>query len=355
MDSDEQKPTPETGSVGQQLTQAREKQGLSQKDIADAQHLRVSIVQAIEEGRYEQIDSEIFLKGYVRAYADQVGANVDELMQALDIELEPLREVRHQKELEDPLVGIERRRRKKRQLAKVVVLLTVLGAVGYAVWTMMIEPGKSLDQATDRSIETSSEQGRDNSDREDGDQESVKEEVAPGAAPTEPPPLTPDEEGQAVAAVDQDSIVQAPEASVANVEAAVDEKLPAELQLEDDAPGVTEDDQETTPADQVMTEPLIQPDPVFAESARPELVSPRASLSMSFGAECWVQVTDAAGAKLVASLQRSGDRVEVSGSAPLSVIIGAVDAVDAVSFDGESVDLSDYRVINNRTEFTLTL
>jgi cytoskeleton protein RodZ len=76
---------------------------------------------------------------------------------------------------------------------------------------------------------------------------------------------------------------------------------------------------------------------------------------MSFVADCWVQVTDSSGARLVASLQRAGDQIRVSGRAPFDVVIGAVDAVESVSFGGDSVDLERFRVVNNRTEFTLTL
>jgi cytoskeleton protein RodZ len=76
---------------------------------------------------------------------------------------------------------------------------------------------------------------------------------------------------------------------------------------------------------------------------------------MSFVSDCWVQVTDSSGARIVASLQRDGDQINVSGRAPFNVVIGAVDAVNGMSFGGEPVDLSDYRVVNNRTEFTLAL
>jgi cytoskeleton protein RodZ len=105
----------------------------------------------------------------------------------------------------------------------------------------------------------------------------------------------------------------------------------------------------------VNVAPVVEPDPVFEESAQPESVAVSTELEMSFVSDCWVQITDASGARLVASLQRDGDQVSVSGRAPFSVVIGAVDAVGSVSFAGEPVDLSNFRVVNNRTDFTLTL
>src|SRR5690554_7682214 len=109
--------------VGEQLRRERERLGLSVSAIADEQHLRRSVIQAIENGDYSKIDSELFLKGYVRAYARQVGLDGDSVIADLNRELEPARQ---QKELEhqaSPLVSIERKKRRKRQVAKLLLAL----------------------------------------------------------------------------------------------------------------------------------------------------------------------------------------------------------------------------------------
>ena len=124
--------------VGRQLQKAREKTGLSTGDVAAAQHLRPSVIQAIESGDYSQIDSELFLKGYVRAYARQVGLDADAVIADLDQELEPIRQQREQEQEANPLVDIERRRRRKRQLAKALFFLVVLGIAGYLAFTFLL-------------------------------------------------------------------------------------------------------------------------------------------------------------------------------------------------------------------------
>ena len=96
MTGEEQSQPASEASVGQQLRRAREKLGLSVSDIADQQHLRPSVIQSIEEGDYSKVDTELFLKGYVRTYARQVQLNADALIAALDSELEPLRQQREQ-------------------------------------------------------------------------------------------------------------------------------------------------------------------------------------------------------------------------------------------------------------------
>jgi len=138
MASEETLESKTTTPVGQQLKQAREKKGLSDSDIAQAQHLRPAIIQAIEAGDYQQVASELFLKGYVRAYAKQVCLDDNALVAALDHELEPLRQQKEQEVQANPLVDIERRRRRKRRIAKVVLLLAVVALATYLVYALVL-------------------------------------------------------------------------------------------------------------------------------------------------------------------------------------------------------------------------
>lgn len=334
--------------AGHQLRQAREKLGLSQKDVADAQHLRVFIIQAIEDGQYDQIDSELFLKGYVRAYAKQVSADADGLIQTLDLELEPLRRKRAQQAQEDPLVDIERRRHKKRRLAKTLVMLVVLGALAFAAWKYVLEPRLAEEPPVE-------------SEPSELDADAVIEQDPEAAAPVPVTESEPEFEDHTELLGDSDELVT--DADAVGPDSAA---LPSQGPTVGEVPGdeaesvpasVTDSDPESAQPEVEFAapEPVVQADPVFEESAQPESVAPPARLEMSFVSDCWVQVTDSAGARLVASLQRNGDQLSVTGRAPFNVVIGAVDAVESLRFGGESVDLSNFRVVNNRTEFTLTL
>jgi cytoskeleton protein RodZ len=335
MDSDDPQQPAFGESAGQQLKRAREQYGLSLKDVADAQHLRVKIIQAIENGQYDLIDSELFLKGYVRAYAKQVGADADALIASLDLELEPLRRERAKEEQENPLADIERRRRKKRRLAKALLWLLVLGAITATAWTLVIEPRLGANSPADEVIDSDEVPApADSTDMSAGEELEPEPEpepeqmVAPEASAESLPDTDTEISGDALAG---DESGQQP----------LPETIPEPIDPE--------------PVETVNVAPVVEPDPVFEESAQPESVAVSTELEMSFVSDCWVQITDASGARLVASLQRDGDQVSVSGRAPFSVVIGAVDAVGSVSFAGEPVDLSNFRVVNNRTDFTLTL
>lgn len=362
MDSDEPQQSAVGEPAGQQLKRAREKHGLSLKDIADAQHLRVSVIQAIEDGHHDQIDSELFLKGYVRAYAKQVGADADVLIESLDRELEPLRKEREKLAQEDPLADIERRRRKKRQLGRLLGIIVILGVVTLAVWKLVIEPRMADD------LPGTSEQPENTGAL--SDPEPVPEQNAALAGsqnPVDPPgyagnsvesPVDRTEPAADPELPDNNTTVDTPEVASATASLISPDLQDGPEPVNESVPLTSQPDS-TRDEGQLVVEPVtdeqtVQPAPVFAESAQPEAVLAPVRLEISFISDCWVQVTDSSGQRLVASLQRAGDELSVSGRAPLNVVIGAVDAVDTVRFAGESVDLSNFRVVNNRTEFTLS-
>lgn len=301
MTSDDSQQTVANETVGQQLKQAREKQGLSVSQIADAQHLRNSIIQAIESGDYGQIDSELFLKGYVRAYAKQVGLNGDAIIAELDRELEPAR-LQKERELEaNPLVDIERRRRKKRRVAKLLLLVAAIVIIG-ALVVMFVMP-----------------------------------KFSPGAA---------DAEQSATAETEQQTSKEA-SATVSDMQVVSGSGI------------------EPEPSDSVSPEELVKDQiPVVAQTTEPVLAKPPVSdepspvlgqLEIVFTGDCWVQVQDAAGNRLASTMKRAGERLVVSGKAPLKVVVGAVDTVKTIRFQGETVNIGDFPVVNNRSEFTLAI
>lgn len=313
--------------VGLQLKRAREQRGLSDSDVAQAQHLRPAVIQAIEAGEYGQVDSELFLKGYVRAYARQVGLDDNKIIADLDRELEPLRQRREQEVEANPLVDIERRRRRKRRLAKVALLLGVVALAGYLVFAFVL-PESQMTSAVDSNEASAPEE----SPAVDSEQAVPKtENDEPSAAvPQEPatPMLGDPEVAQSRAEVDQEPTTD-----------------PVLDSAEDDSAPVAP--VETASVSEPAAETVIQ------APSEPVAVTDSGRLEISFRADCWVQVSDADGERLVNSLQRDGDRIDVSGDSPLRVVIGAISAVDSIRFQNEPVDMGDFPVVNNRSEFTL--
>lgn len=325
MTSDDSQQNAAKEAVGQQLKRARERQGLSIAQIADAQHLRNGVVQAIENGDYAQIDSELFLKGYVRAYAKQVGLDADAIIADLNVELEPAR-IQKARELEaNPLIDIERRRRRKRRIAKLFLLFAAMVVTG-ALVVMFVMPKFTAGPAD---AELPAETG-------------VMSQ--PDDAPPEDGISIPDEPGSNGG--DNNGI----QSDLGYLD---DESPAAELVAKDVEP------------EQVVVQPeAVDQVPVVAQTIEPALAQSPVTensgpvsgvLEIAFTGDCWVQVRDASGNRLASSLQRAGDTLQVSGKPPLKVVIGAVSTVDTIRFQGESVDIRDFPVVNNRSEFTLTI
>lgn len=339
MDSDDTQQPVVSDPVGQQLKRAREQKGLSVSTVADAQHLRPAVIHAIEDGNYEQIDSELFLKGYVRTYARQVDLDPDAVIATLDKELEPLRQEKAQAEELNPLVDIERRRRQKRRIAKLLFFLMVLAIAVFVglrfLDTTGIAPAPEESDNSDPASETI----------EPVESEPDASDIGTGS---DEPTIT--DEGASVPSQEQSDVALVTDSESGDGGEPVQEQVPAPSEDIDEG-GIDEDgiDENRVP---VVTS---TPEPAFEESAQPDSAVGSARLEMTFSDECWVQVTDSAGNRLVGSLQRDGDRINVSGRVPIEVIVGAVDAIESIRFDGEPVDMSGFRVVNNRAEFTLDI
>lgn len=339
----EENPQPAmTEPVGRQLQKAREKAGLGTGDVAAAQHLRPAVIQAIESGDYSQIDSELFLKGYVRAYAKQVGLDADAVIADLDQELEPIRQQREQEQEANPLVDIERRRRRKRQLAKALFFLVVLGIAGYLAFTFLVpeQAGAPSEEVTEP--EAAAPQDPDETEELAtlSEPEGTEREVVANVEEPEPAVM----EAEPEATEQQEPLIEPVEADAGEVQGS-EATAAAEDTRSEPAEPVTEQ----IPAVVQTPEPVLENPNGLAE------VADTGRLQIRFSDDCWVQVSDAAGNRLVNSLQRNGDQIDVTGTTPLRVVIGAVDAVESIRFQGQPVDIAGYRVVNNRSEFTLTI
>lgn len=322
--------------VGLRLKKARESRGLDVNDIANAQHLRPAVIQAIEAGDYGKIDSELFLKGYVRAFAGHVGLDADSVIAELDQELEPMREQRKQEFEASPLVDIERRRSRKRRAAKAVFFLVILGLIGWIAAHFLLPPqqaGAPVNQEPAGAIEEpapTSDAGEPATSASEivADEVPVEEQGADSEVVAEAEPVT-------------EEVVAEPVDEPAAESVAVESET-VELSGAVEGSGV-----EVLESEQ----PEAQPEPLVETAA----VDNTGRLQISFVKDCWVRISDSEGNRLVSSLQRAGDNIDVVGDLPLTVVIGAVDAVSNISFQGEPLEMGDYPVVNNRSEFTLTI
>ena len=68
-------------TVGDILRAERERKGLTIKDVESAISIRALYLNAIEEGNYSIVPGEVYLKGFIRNYANYLGLNPQEVLE----------------------------------------------------------------------------------------------------------------------------------------------------------------------------------------------------------------------------------------------------------------------------------
>lgn len=75
-------------SFGERLRQEREARSVDLHEIAESTKIGSRYLQALETNDFDVLPGTVFAKGYVRAYAEYIGANAEALVDALVIEMD---------------------------------------------------------------------------------------------------------------------------------------------------------------------------------------------------------------------------------------------------------------------------
>ncbi|MBU2547258.1 MAG: helix-turn-helix domain-containing protein [Proteobacteria bacterium] len=67
-------------ALGRRFTEAREKRGRSLREIADKTRIQLGTLEAIESGDHSALPAPVFVKGFLRAYALQLGLDPNEII-----------------------------------------------------------------------------------------------------------------------------------------------------------------------------------------------------------------------------------------------------------------------------------
>ena len=80
---------PPTRTVGARLREAREKRGISLRQIANTTRISVMSLEALERSDLSRLPGGIFTRAFIRAYAQEVGLDPDRTIQDFIAELPP--------------------------------------------------------------------------------------------------------------------------------------------------------------------------------------------------------------------------------------------------------------------------
>lgn len=259
-------------SPGGMLRRQREQRGLSLQDVADELHLDRRVVETIEADHFLALGAPVYARGHLRKYAQLLELAPETVLASY----ESLSEGSRLAAPANPVPVIPPTTSDQRSSVWIALGALAVCVAALAIWKIA-EPPES-EPAAARPVRPP--------------------EPAPGALPAEQ--------------------VAAAESSPAP--AAVASEVPPQ------APQVA---QEAPLPEQPAVAPLVQTPPTPVEAERVELV-------LDFTEASWVEVYDAAGGKLMFDIGQPGSPRKLSGSAPLTVLLGKADAVQ-VTADGQPI------------------
>jgi len=67
-------------SIGRYLKTTREAQGMSLEELSRATRIPVASIERLEGDHFDDLPGEVFVRGFLRAYARAVGAPVDDVL-----------------------------------------------------------------------------------------------------------------------------------------------------------------------------------------------------------------------------------------------------------------------------------
>jgi cytoskeletal protein RodZ len=131
-------------NFGDQLRQERERRNVALDEIARSTKIRVRYLQALEDGEHERLPGIVFAKGYVRAYAETIGADADRLVGAYVAEQRSLgrleTEASQENVLEALAAAVENDKNQMSRRGRLVIIGSVLILAAFAAFWFGVRP-----------------------------------------------------------------------------------------------------------------------------------------------------------------------------------------------------------------------
>lgn len=345
---------------GRMLREARKVQQIDQQELATRLNLDLRLVDAVERDDFEHMPPATFIKGYLRAYAREVGLSPDAVVEEFDrvsaTQDMPTLKSRHSVQRQADLSDSPMR------WVSIALVLILIGLVG--TWVVRnFQPGEpEAPVAGEESMAEVQQQP-----------EPLGEVAAVGASEDYQPPA---EEQSAEAATASDSAQMGSETTETTEPVAVEPpssdetsstegSTPAETvetaetaaDSADDQTPVAEASEEvasTEPQETATTSVAVADRPESAQTSESAaeaniqqaaaevtesapVVDPDAPLIMRFTDDCWTSVQAADGERLVYRVVKKGAVLNIHGEAPFRITLGNSDVVKVV-YQGDLID-----------------
>ncbi len=130
---------PSLKEIGELLREARESCGMTLQQASEITKVRTKYLEAIENGEFAVIPGEVYLKGFIRTYADCLGLDGTQVIAEYN-ELRSVRDSAALRQLEQERIGrMKRTREESKQrrlhaLGKGILIALIVAAVALVVY-----------------------------------------------------------------------------------------------------------------------------------------------------------------------------------------------------------------------------
>lgn len=372
--------TQPTLSAGQRLRQAREQQNLTVAQVAQQLNLSKSLIDDIEQDQVDAKLSSTFVRGYLRSYAKLLKIPAQQVLDAYSSNSKGLHQV--------PSLTRSFSKRTAKEATEnrfmwvtyfVIAVFVVLLVLGF--WQSRFggsASGSALPMAQTDETMLASEEAKpvETQPYQQTEQPQTQQSSIPVTQLDHSPTATDTPTGAAAPqnslTTDVPAVIPAQPQAVATQPAAASPETTTEANSGNTAAqntsAVTTGVQSEPQTQQSVTEvsapvqnqaqasaPVTNTVPAVGDTAvqgvtnstadtqtpAPVDASANATISLSLSAECWVDIVDATGKRLVFGSRQAGEQLNLRGVAPVKVLLGNA-AAATLSFNGEAIDLSGY-------------
>jgi cytoskeleton protein RodZ len=289
----------EVVTPGLMLKEARISLQLTTLDIAKKLNLRDSLIQSIENSEFEDIPSNTFARGYLKAYAKLVSVNEIEVLEAFEY----LSTVEKQQlEMQSFSHGSSRKTLDNRLTIFSFLVVAVIIVLAVVWWFQRnAEPLSIIDNEVTAQTSTSSQ-----------------DVVIPVKIEQQIPVITEPENKQSEVASGEESSGSVVDAANA-------------AQTEADVPDLPETTSEEL--DRQIAEQL--------QDSNTDINADLAHLELRFSGSCWINISDASGERVAIGTKTKGHLTSVYGTAPFTIKLGKPDVV-SIWLDGKQKEIPYY-------------
>lgn len=124
-------------SIGNILRTERETQGRTLTEVSKAVYIKTKYLSALEEENFAAIPGEVYVKGFIRAYASYLGVDGEELVAQYD---GPSESILLQKETPTAVESGKGRRRRRRKVVswpEITIIIGVILFILLIVWLIV--------------------------------------------------------------------------------------------------------------------------------------------------------------------------------------------------------------------------